>query len=98
METPIYKDILINNSSINTVLIKMPHANLIIASAARGFIMCGYLDIAIAEKIGDSACVVSGVTTVEELLARSVVKLTAQAKQLGVCLGDSGRQALEKML
>ncbi|MFH1061278.1 MAG: DUF1805 domain-containing protein [Candidatus Omnitrophota bacterium] len=98
MKTPIYKQILIKNSQINTVLIALDKANLIIASARLGFVMCGYLDIAVAEKMGDAACIVSGVSTIEQLLEKPVVKLTSKAKQLGVCLGQTGEQALEKMV
>jgi uncharacterized protein YunC (DUF1805 family) len=98
MQTPIYKQILIKNSEINTVLIPLGKANLIIAYARQGFIMCGYLDITVAEKIGDVACVVSGVSTIEQLLEKPVVKLTKQAAELGICLGQTARQALEKMI
>jgi len=97
MKTSIYDQILIKNFPINTVLIPTAQANLIIASARCGFIMCGYLNIAIAEKLGDAACIVSGVSTIEELLAKPVVKLTKQAEEIGICLGDTGQQALEKM-
>ncbi|MBU4306022.1 MAG: YunC family protein [Candidatus Omnitrophica bacterium] len=34
----------------------------------------------------------------EELLQKPVVRLTAQARTLGVACGMSGREALEKML
>lgn len=98
MKTPIYKQILIKNSPINTVLIPLDKANLIIVYATRGFIMCGYLDIAVAEKMNDAACIVSGVSSVEQLLEKPVVKLTSKAEQLGICLGETGQQALEKML
>ncbi|MBU1045124.1 MAG: DUF1805 domain-containing protein [Candidatus Omnitrophica bacterium] len=98
MKTPIYKQISMKNSLVNTVLIPTAKANLIIVSAAQGFLMCGYLNIDVAEKLGDAACIVSGVSTVEQLLAKPVVKLTKQAEQLGICLGDTGQQALEKML
>ncbi len=98
MKTPIYEQILVKDSPINTVLIPTAQSNLIIASASRGFIMCGYLNIDIAEKLGDAACIVSGVSTVDQLMAKPVVKLTRQAQELGICLGDTGHEALEKML
>ncbi len=98
MRTVICEQILIKDSPINTVLLSTAQSNLIIASASRGFIMCGYLNIDIAEKLGDAACIVSGVSTVEQLMVKPVVKITKQAQELGICLGDTGHEALEKML
>ncbi|MCM8813108.1 MAG: YunC family protein [Candidatus Omnitrophica bacterium] len=74
----------------------LPQAVLVYAVAPRGFIMCGYLDIQTADKFNDAACVVSGVATIDELLARPVVRLTRAAEQRGVTTGMSGREALEK--
>ena len=92
------KIIKLNNVEIDTYLIDMGQANLIIAKAPKGFLMCGYLDISVAQKLHDAACVVSGVKTIEELLEKPVVKLTSQAERLGIDLGMSGRQALERMI
>ena len=97
MNQPEYKKINKDGIEINTVLIQMPKANLIIAASGCGFVMCGYLDISIAEKMGDIACVVSGVSTVDQMLEKPVVKLTEAAKTLGIELGMSGLDALKKM-
>jgi len=90
-------EVLINDAKVKTVVFSLPHASLIIAAAPSGFVMCGYLDIAAAEKIGDAACVVGGVKTVDELLNKPVVKLTKQARELGITTGMSGRDALRHM-
>ncbi|MDD5746365.1 MAG: DUF1805 domain-containing protein [Candidatus Omnitrophica bacterium] len=91
-------EVLISNVRIKTFLLTLTNANLILAAAPAGLVMCGYLDIAAAEKIGDAACVVSGVRSVEELLDKPVVKLTAQAQERGISIGMSGREALRHLL
>lgn len=98
MEKLITGTVNIGNDVIETLVVKLNNANLIIATAPKGFLMCGYLDIAMAEKIKDAACIVTGVKTVEELLNKPVVKLTPEAQKLGITLGMSGRDALEKMI
>ncbi len=88
----------VNNTLINTLVVELNNANIILAVAPRGFLMCGYLDISVAEKLKDAACVITGVKSAEELLNKPVVKLTSDAQRLGITLGMSGRQALEKMI
>ncbi len=88
----------VQNTIVNTLVVELNNANLILAVAPKGFLMCGYLDISAAEKLKDAACVITGVRTVEELLSKPVVKLTPDAQKLGITLGMSGRTALEKMI
>ncbi|MFH2137239.1 MAG: DUF1805 domain-containing protein [Candidatus Omnitrophota bacterium] len=90
--------IIIEGIEIDTYVIQMPQARLILVVAAKGYIMCGYLDIATAGKLEDAACIVTGVKTVKELLEKPVVKITKQAEMLGISLGMSGKEALAKML
>lgn len=98
MKSIFSKVILINNTEIETFVIKLKHANLILAVAPKGFIMCGYLDLEVAEKLKDAAAVVSGVSSIEELLVKPVVKVTPQAQKLGILPGISGKDALAKMI
>lgn len=88
----------IKDTQIETLIIELNNANLIMAIAPKGFLMCGYLDISVAEKLNDCACVVTGVKDVKQLLNGEVVKLTPKAKDLGIELGISGYKAIEKMI
>ena len=74
---------------------EMQHASLIVVKAERGFVMCGYLDISTAEKLGDVAVRVSGVNTFEDVLTAEVKSITPQAKELGITLGMRAKDALE---
>lgn len=95
MET---RDIELKNGSAVGMEISMPNANLVVAVAKRGFVMCGYLDVATAEKLKDAAAVVTGVKTVDELLDGLVKKVTPAAARRGIRVGMTGRQALEKLV
>ncbi|PIU82805.1 MAG: DUF1805 domain-containing protein [Elusimicrobia bacterium CG06_land_8_20_14_3_00_38_11] len=77
--------------------ILLNNAVLVMAIGKKGFVMCGYLNVDAAEKMGDCACVVKGVKNVDELLAGEVVALTTGAQKLGIELGITGKKALEKL-
>ena len=76
---------------------EMHHVPLIVVKAERGFVMCGYLDMSTAEKLGDVAVRVSGVNTFEDVLNAEVRSITPKAKELGITLGMQAKDALELM-
>ena len=75
----------------------MEHAPLLVIRAPRGFVMCGYLDISMAERLDDVAVKVTGVRNFEDVLAAGVVEATPAAIYLGIEVGMPARQALERM-
>ena len=75
----------------------MEHAPLLVIRAPRGFVMCGYLDISMAEQLDDVAVKVRGVRNFEDVLAAGVVEATKTAIDLGIEVGMPARQALERM-
>jgi len=91
-------EIKIGEKTAMGIEIPLNNAVLVIAIGKKGFVMCGYLNIEAAEKMGDAACVVKGVKNVDELLAGEVVALTSHAKKLGIELGRTGKKALEKLV
>jgi uncharacterized protein YunC (DUF1805 family) len=60
----------------------------------RGFVMCGFLDIDAAERLGVAAAVVSGVKTFDDVLKAEVKAVTSKAEGLGVRRGITGYEAL----
>lgn len=76
---------------------KMQKYPLLVISAEKGFLMCGYLDVSAAETLGDVAAKVKGVQSFEDMLKAPVVEVTQQAKELGIKPGITGREALERM-
>jgi uncharacterized protein YunC (DUF1805 family) len=78
--------------------LKLPHANLVLVLATKGYVCCGYLDLATAEKFSDAACIVRGVKTTDDLLEARITGITSFAQNLGINLGMTGRQALELLI
>ncbi len=70
---------------------------LLLMIAEKGFIMCGFLNIAVAEKLDVAAAVVSGVKNFEDVLNGEVKAATSKAKALGVDVGMKGIDVLKKM-
>ncbi|MCG3204814.1 MAG: hypothetical protein KCHDKBKB_01531 [Elusimicrobia bacterium] len=91
-------DFEVNGKKASGVVIPLPKAPLVLASGKEGFVMCGYLNLEVAEKLGVAAAVVRGVSTVDELLAAKVAGFTQMAGVRGVTLSMSGKEALEKLL
>jgi uncharacterized protein YunC (DUF1805 family) len=57
---------------------------LLLIKGAKGYVMCGYLNIEAAEKFGSAAAIVSGVKTFEDVLNAPIKASTTKAKQLGL--------------
>ena len=70
---------------------------LLLITAEKGFVMCGFLNVEAAEKLGVAAAVVSGVKTFDDVLKGQVKAVTSKAKSLGVEVGMEGTDALKHM-
>lgn len=70
---------------------------LLLMVAEKGFVMCGFLNIEAAEKLGVAAAMVSGVKTFEDVLNAQVKAATTKAKNSGVETGMKGSEALKHM-
>ncbi len=65
--------------------IELPNAPpLILIRGKRGFIMCGYINLDVAEKLGLVVVRVSGVSSIEEMLEKGVSNATSKAKEIGI--------------
>jgi len=70
---------------------------LLLIVAEKGFVMCGFLNIESAEKLGVAAAAVSGVKSFEDVLNAQVKAVTSKAKSLGIEAGIKGSEALKHM-
>ncbi|MEM3626537.1 MAG: DUF1805 domain-containing protein [Candidatus Bathyarchaeia archaeon] len=70
---------------------------LLLVIAEKGFVMCGFLNVEAAEKLGVAAAMVSGVKTFEDVFNTQVKAATSKAKGFGVTVGMSGLDALKHM-
>jgi uncharacterized protein YunC (DUF1805 family) len=70
---------------------------LLLIIAGKGFVMCGFLNIDAAEKLGVAAAMVGGVKTFEDVLNAQIKTMTSKAKGFGVEAGMKGAEALKRM-
>jgi uncharacterized protein YunC (DUF1805 family) len=71
---------------------------LLLMIAEKGFVMCGFLNVDAAERLGVAAAMVSGVKSFEEVLSAQVKSVTSKAKSFGVEVGMKGAEALRRMV
>ena len=93
----IIEQIPLENGTAIGLKFEMQNAPLLVIKAEKGFVMCGYLDTEIANRLGDVAAKVRGVNTFEDVLHAEVLDVTDHAKALGVKAGMKGHEALELM-
>ena len=94
----ISNDIRLKKGVVKGTLIKLKNSNLIIVSAPNGYLMCGYLDMKVANKLGDVAAKVTGVNTIDAALDSKIVDLSDEAKKMGLKIGISGRSFFNSIL
>ncbi|MCX6667664.1 MAG: DUF1805 domain-containing protein [Euryarchaeota archaeon] len=78
--------------------IDLDNAPLILMKARKGYIMCGYLNMNAANKLGDIAGRVTGVKSFEDVLNAEIVEISDNAKKLGLAVGMKGKEFLNKLV
>lgn len=92
------EQIKLENGSALGLKMDMENAPLLVIRAGCGFVMCGYLNMDIANKLGDVAVRVTGVRTFEDVLNAKAVDVSDAARKLGIVVGMPAKEALNKML
>ncbi len=84
------------------ISVHLPRTHLVIATTPAGYIMCGALDVGLFDRLLPQRRVVCGralgVRTLEDLLAKPLEAVTAEARTLGLLPGMRGRDALRILL
>lgn len=70
---------------------------LLVVTAEKGFVMCGFLNMEAAERLNVAAAMVSGVRTFEDVLNAQIKAATTKAKSLGVETGMKATEALKHL-
>jgi len=91
------EQIKLENGSAIGLKMDMENAPLLVIRAGCGFVMCGYLNMDIANKLGDVAVRVTGVRSFEDVLNAKAVDVSLAAKSLGITIGMTAKDALNKM-
>jgi len=78
--------------------IDLDNAPLILVKARKGYVMCGYLNMNAANKLGDIAGRVTGVKSFEDVLNAEILEISDNAKKVGLTAGMKGRDFLNKLM
>jgi uncharacterized protein YunC (DUF1805 family) len=70
---------------------------LLLIKGEKGFIMCGYLNIEVAERLEAAAAIVSGVNSFTDVLDAEIKAVTSRAKKLGVEPGKVVKEVISKL-
>jgi uncharacterized protein YunC (DUF1805 family) len=88
----------LENGQVTGYHIDLGKAPLIVVQARKGYIMCGYLNMNTANKLGDIAGKVTGVKTFEDVLNATVIEVSENAKKEGFTEGMNAQDFLKKLL
>ncbi len=99
MERLIYiEKIKIDDKTVLGLKVELPDSPpLLLMVGEKGFIMCGYLNVEVAERLQVAAAMVSGVKSFQDVLEAEIKAATSKARELGISLGMKGREALRKL-
>ena len=98
----LHKKVPLTNKQAEGYVIPLGPVNLVNVVTDVGMVGCGAFDVAALDKFNYPAARVKSakggsITTLDDLLAGIVKEANAVASKLGVKVGMSGREALEKM-
>jgi uncharacterized protein YunC (DUF1805 family) len=83
----------LDGQQLEAIHIPTPQTNILLIKSAGGFVGCGYFDVAVANRVGDAVAIVTGVKTIDDVLAAPIVRLSDKAREAGVTEGMTGREA-----
>lgn len=78
-------------------VLPLESCNLVFITKGNSVLGCGALDVAALDRLQVPAARISGVASVQDLLDGVVKEVNAGAAGRGVQVGDSGRDALDKL-
>ena len=90
-----HKRIKVGRKYIEAISIGLLSKNLILLKGRKGYVMCGYLNLKVAQKFQDTAVKIAGVSSIEEALKANIHSCTSQARRLGIFKGQAVREALK---
>lgn len=82
------ENVKISGSDYEYLRMDMGSAPLVILKGKKGFVMCGYLNMEAANKLGDCAVRVTGVNDLDTVLSSNAVGVSEGARELGISEGQ----------
>lgn len=80
----ISRKIKVNKGYIQALCLGLRSKNLIVLRGKKGYVMCGYLNLAVANKFGDVAIMITGASSIKDALGAKVNQVSKAAKKLGI--------------
>ncbi len=71
---------------------------LVLIMGQTGFVMCGFLNMDVAEELNVAAATVSGVRNFDDVMEAKVRAVTSKAERKGIRAGMTGRDAIRLLL
>jgi uncharacterized protein YunC (DUF1805 family) len=92
---PVLRKIKVGRKQITALVMPLQKKTLIVIRGRRGYVMCGYLNLKVAEKFGDAAVKITGVANINDALCASVHSCTFAAGKLGIKKGQPVKEVLK---
>jgi uncharacterized protein YunC (DUF1805 family) len=92
------KTIVLEKGKATGYSIDLGKSPLLLIQAKKGYVMCGYLNMNTANKMGDIAGKVTGVKSFDDMLNAEVVEVSENAKLIGLTQGMNGKDFLDALL
>jgi uncharacterized protein YunC (DUF1805 family) len=70
---------------------------LLLIKGKKGFVMCGYLNVDVAERLGAAAAIVSGVKTFDDVLNAEIKAATSKGNALGLLPGKVVKNVIDAL-
>lgn len=91
------KKIKLQKGEIIGTIIELNNAPLILLQAKKGYVMCGYLNINTANKLGDIAGKITGVKSFDDALDATITEVSENAKKIGLREGMNTKDFLNML-
>ena len=93
----VHQKVTLGDIQADGYVIPLETCNLVFITKGNSLLACGAVDVGALEKFAVPAAAISGVSTVDDLLAGVVKAANSFASQRGVHPGDTGAEALQKL-
>jgi uncharacterized protein YunC (DUF1805 family) len=91
----ISRKIKVGKKYIQALAMKLHNKNLVVLRGTNGYVMCGYLNLKVANKFKDIAVKIVGIATIKEALKADVYACSHSARKIGIHKGQHIKNVLK---
>jgi uncharacterized protein YunC (DUF1805 family) len=89
------KKIKIGKKYVQALSMNLSSKSLVVLRGEKGYVMCGYLNLAVANRFKDVAIKITGPAAIEEALKAKVHSLSFAALRMGIYKGQPIKEVLK---